>query len=45
MSRRLAAAAAARQAPVRSPNDRARWLNRRLPGAPGPVRTDASNLL
>lgn len=36
MSRSLAAPAAARQAPVRSPNRRPRWLNRRLPGAAGP---------
>ncbi len=37
MFRSLAAAAAARQAPVRSPNRRPRWLNRRLPGAAAPA--------
>lgn len=36
MSRRLAAAVAARQAIVRAPNPRPWWLNRRLPGPAEP---------
>ncbi|GHG22068.1 hypothetical protein GCM10018791_41610 [Streptomyces zaomyceticus] len=43
MSRRLAAAAAARQAPADSPNHRHRWFNRRLPGAGGPARSTPSH--